>query len=252
MIRSFFISLSILLLATKQLLACEIDIYANAHMKPKAYIENGQPKGILIEMMDYIGADIGCKFTYHFSTWARAYKSMLDGKGGAIGLSTTQSRQSIIDFSDTMYNEEVLLVTNIKTPFTYTDVQDLAGKTVSTSRGALIGDEFERGIRENIFTFIGDNGDPAHRLRLVAKGRLDVAIISPGLYAFNNVFTEHPELLPIKEQLYIVPTPFTIDSNHLGFSKQNDHKDFLKKFNLSIKKARKKGVFQAIEKKYQH
>lgn len=251
MIRSFFISLFLLLLPIKQLRACEIDIYANAKMNPKAYIENGQAKGILIEMMDYIGADIGCKFTYHFSTWARAYKSMLDGKGGVIGLSTTQSRQRIIDFSDPMYNEEVLLVTNIKTPFTYTGLQDLAGKTVSTSRAAMIGDDFEKGISENIFTFIGDNGDPAHRLKLVAKGRLDVAIISPGLQAFNNVFTEHPELVPIKNLLYIVPTPFAIDSNHLGFSKQTDHKDFLKKFNHSMKKARKKGIFQAIEKKYQ-
>jgi len=251
MIYSFFFSLSLLLLATAQSFACEINIYANGKMKPKAYLEDGQPRGILIEMMDYIGTDIDCKFIYHFSTWARAYKSMLDGKGGAIGLSITQNRQSIIDFSDIMYNEEVLLVTHINTPFTYTDVQDLAGKTVSTSRGAIIGDQFERGIREKIFTFIGDNGDPAHRLKLVAKGRLDVAIISPGLYAFNNVFVDHPELLAIREQLYIVPTPFAIDSNHLGFAKQNDHREFLKKFNLSMKKAREKGIFQAIEKKYQ-
>lgn len=221
-------------------------------MKPKAYIENGLPKGILIEMMEYIGTDIGCKFTYHFSTWARAYKSMLDNKGAAIGLSITENRKKIIDFSDVMYNEDILLVTHINTPFTYTGVQDLAGKTVSASRAAIFGDEFEKGIKENIFTFIGDNGDPVHRLKLVARGRLDVAIISPGLYAFNNVFSEHPELLAIKEKLYIVPATLSNDPNHLGFAKNNDHKDFLKKFNKSIKKGRKEGVFQAIENKYHH
>lgn len=250
MFRYFFILLLTFLLPASQLTACEINIYANEKMKPKAYTENGKAKGILIEMMDYVGADINCKFHYHFSTWARAYKNMLDLKGGVIGLSFTQSRKDTIDFSDVMYNEEILLVTNINTPFTYNNLQDLSGKTVGASRDAKIGDKFERGIKEHVFTFIPDNGDPAHRLKRVAKRRLDVAIISPGLYAFNNVFIEHPELIEIKEQLYILPKTFTVDPNYLGFSKKNDHKEFLKKFNLSMKKARSAGVFQAIEKKY--
>lgn len=249
MCRYIFI-LFALLPAISQLNACEINIYANEKMKPKAYLEDGHAKGILIEMMDHVGKDINCKFNYHFSTWARAYKNMLDQKGGAIGLSFTSSRQHIIDFSDVMYNEEILLVTHVETPFTYNNLQDLAGKTVGTSRHAKIGDQFDKGIEENIFTFIPDNGDPAHRLKRVAKKRLDVAIVSPGLYAFNHVFIDHPELIDIKKALYIVPNTFGIDPNYLGFSKKSNRKAFLEKFNLSMKKARKTGVFQAIEKKY--
>lgn len=238
------------LLPLKQLYACAIDIYANEKMKPKAYLENGQAKGILIEMMDYIGADIDCKFTYHFSTWARAYKSMMDNKGGAIGLSWTQSRSDIIDFSDVMYNEDILLVSNIKTPIDYTGLQDLAGKTLGASRNAKFGGGFEKALNEHLFTYIGDNGDPLHRLKRVAKGRLDVAIIYPGLTAFNNIFAKNQELLDIKAKLHISKNKFMVDPNYLGFAKSNDHKDFLKKFNLSMKKARKAGIFKAIEDKY--
>lgn len=250
MIRIILILLSILL-NIKQLQACTIDIYANDG-KPNSYLEKGQAKGIFIEMMDYIGADIGCKFTYHVSTWARAYKSMLGNKGGVIGLSWNSSREDIIDYSDVMYNEEVLFVTHTNTPFTLADINDLAGKTVSSSRGSKLGDQFDKAIKENIFTFIGDNGDLVMRLKRVAKGRLDVAILRDGLYAFNNLFKEHPELADIKDRLYIVPSTLNKDPNYLGFAKSNDHKDFLKKFNESMKKARNAGVIQAIEGKYLH
>lgn len=252
MLKKFSLILLILLLPIKPLFACEENIYANQNVKPKAYLENGHAKGILIEMMDYVGKDIDCKFTYHFSTWARAYKSMIDGKGGVIGLSLTQSRLEIIDFSDVMYHEDILLVTHKDTPFAYSGIQDLAGKTVGASRASSYGDDFEQALESSLFTFVGDNGDPARRLNLVAKKRLDVAIILPGTYAFKNVFTEHPELIDIKDSLYIIPKAFKKDPNYLGFAKTNDHKAFLKKFNRSMEKARQDGVFKKIEEKYHH
>jgi len=46
--------------------------------------------------------------------------------------------------------------------------------------------------------------------------------------------------------VYIQPKTFTVAPNYFGFSKNNNHKDFLKKFNLSMKKARAAGVFKAI------
>ena len=230
--------------------ACNIDIYANEQMKPKVYVEAGKPAGILVEMMLFVGEDIGCQFNFKFSTWARAYKSMLDGDGGVIGLSKTVNREKIIDYSDVMYVEDILLVTHIDTAFDYNDIYDLAGKTVASSRGANIGDEFELAVENKLFTLVLDNGVLAKRLERVAKGRVDVAIVSPGKYAFDNVFINHPHLLRFKDDLYIVPTVLRKDPNYLGFSKQHDHQAFLKKFNQSMEKAHKSGIFQAIEEKY--
>ena len=242
----------LLLLATTPSLACNIDIYASENMKPKIYFESSQPKGILVEMMQYVGEDIDCQFNFKFSAWARAYKSMLDGNGGVIGLSKTESREKIIDYSDVMYMEEILLITHIDNAFKYSSINDLAGKTVISARGAIIGEEFEQATKNKIFTLIMDNGDIAKRLKRVAKGRIDVAIVYPGKYAFNNAFIEHPELLEIKDQLYIVPTVFSLDPNFLGFSKKNDYQKFLKKFNQSMEKGRISGVFKRIEDKYHH
>lgn len=231
--------------------ACTIDIFANENMKPKAYLEEGQAKGILIDMMDYVGKDIGCKFNYHFSTWARAYKNMLDNKGGIIGLSRTKSRTELIDYSAVMYNEDLLLVSNIETPINYSSIEDLQGKTLLASRSALYSDEFEQALKQKTFTFVGDNGDPVMRLKRVAKGRIDAAIISPGFYAFNSIFRDHPELLEIKDKLYVSPKKFALDPNYLGFSKQSNNQEFLKKFNESMRKAQKIGIFEDIEHKYE-
>ncbi|WP_019613099.1 substrate-binding periplasmic protein [Psychromonas ossibalaenae] len=252
MVRTLLLSFFIFFSAGIQANACIIDIYANAKQKPKVYYENNRAQGVLIDMMQYVGADIGCQFNYHFSTWARAYKSMLDGKGGAIGLSISQERKKLIDYSDIMYFDDILLVTHIDNAFTYSGIQDLAGKTLGAPRGASYGDEFERGIREKVFTVLRDNGDLALRLKRIAKGRLDIAVINPGIQPFNDFFENNPELLDLKAQLYVVPTPFFRDPNYLGFIKEDNQKEFLKKFNNSMKKARGKGIFQAIEAKYQN
>jgi len=232
--------------------ACNIDIYANEKMKPKVYFEDGQAKGILIEMMLYIGNDIGCQFNFKFSTWARAYRSMINGKGGVIGLSKTQNREKIIHYSDVMYVEDILLVTHIDHPFEYSNINDLAGKTVITSRGVNFSDEFDNAVKNKIFTYVNDNGDIAKRLERVAKKRVDVAIISPGTFSFNNAFVINPKLLAIKDQLYIIPTAFRHDPNYLGFSKKFDRQVFLKNFNRSMKKAKELGIFSNIEDKYHH
>lgn len=250
MTRAFIFFLS-LLFPTMWANACNIDIFANENMKPKAYLEKGQAKGILIDMMDYVGKDIGCTFNYHFSTWARAYKNMSDNKGGIIGLSFTQSRTELIDYSEVMYNEDVLLVSNVNSPIDYSNINDLKGKTLVASRSALYSDEFEEALKNKLFTFLGDNGDPVLRLKRVAKGRVDAALISPGFYAFNSIVRDHPEILEIKDQLYISPNKFTLDPNYLGFSKQSNQKEFLKKFNQSMRKAKEIGIFEDIEHKYE-
>ena len=250
MLRTIYLLPFVLLLATAPSQGCNIDVYANENMKPKVYLDNGKPAGILIEMMLFVSQDIGCQFNFKFSTWARAYKSMLNGEGAVIGLSKTTSREKIIDYSDVMYIEDILLVTHIDNAFDYSSINDLAGKTIVSSRGAHIGDEFEHAINTKLFTFIVDNGDISKRLERVAKGRVDVAIVSPGKYGFNNAFINRPALLALKDQLYIVPTVFRKAPNFLGFSKQTDHQDFLKKFNRSMKKGRQSGVFKAIEDKF--
>lgn len=245
-------SLSLILIFAGQstLHACNVEIYANENMKPKVYQENGQAKGILVEMMNYVGDDIGCQFNFHFSTWARAYKSMQEGKGGVIGLSKNKLREEIIDYSDVMYMEDIILITHINSPFRYSSITDLSGKTVSYSRNATLGDEFDQAAAKGTITFVGDNGIVPKRIERVAKKRLDVAAISPGKYAFNNAFIQSPELLKLKDQLYIVPGVFKQEPNFLGFSKNTDNKAFLEKFNSSMKKGKKSGAFQTIEDKY--
>lgn len=252
MLRIMFLLPAFLLSAITASHACNIDIYANHHMKPKVYLESGQPKGILVDMMLFVGEDIDCQFNFKFSTWARAYKSMLNGDGGVIGLSKTASREEVIDYSDVMYMEDVLIITHIDNAFEYSNINDLAGKSIAFSRAANYSDEFEQALQDKIFTVIVDSGDVSKRLERVAKKRVDVAIISPGKFAFNNAFIDHPKLLTLKDQLYIVPTVLNKDPNFLGFSKQYDHKLFLKRFNESIKKGRSSGVFEKIEMKYHH
>jgi hypothetical protein len=37
-------------------------------MKPKIYFESEQPKGILVEIRQYVGKDINCQVNFKFSS----------------------------------------------------------------------------------------------------------------------------------------------------------------------------------------
>ncbi len=147
-----FLVCLLLLFSGQSYATCQLDIYANKNSKPKIYLKDGHANGIIKEMLDYVSQDINCTFNYHLSNWARAYKSMLDEKGAIIGLSKTSQRLQLIDYSNVIYIEKLVLVTHSENVFNYTTLNDLKGKTVGYSRGARISDEFEQAVENGLYT----------------------------------------------------------------------------------------------------
>ena len=78
---------------------------------PKYYIENGEPKGILVDMMRWIGKEIHYNFDIRLYPWKRAYHHALEGDGGIIGLSWNAKREKIFDIVNQL-NEGIPLINN--------------------------------------------------------------------------------------------------------------------------------------------
>ncbi len=229
--------------------ACQLTINGDQEKPPKIWLEDGEPRGILVDMMKYIGKEVDCDFQIKLYPWKRAYCNAVNGKGGIIGLSLTPERLQVFDYSEVMYVDELILVVQKGREFPFAKIEDLRGKTIGVNRGAKYGSDFVKGIERGIFT-ISEDSNPVSRFKKLLLGRTDVLIIGPGRAGFDAIIKSDPELLRKRDQFVILPKPFSRDPNYLGIAKKLHKKLFLQRFNQAIKKGRSSGAFEKIIEKY--
>lgn len=248
--KTLYLVLALSLITIQTTHACEIKVLGNADKYPKVYLEDGNAKGILVDMMKFIGQEIDCHFIFQLSPWKRAYVDMLHGHGMIIGLSKTTERLNKVNYSDVMYTDELKLVTLQKNQFAFTTLDDLAGKSVAFSRGATYGDNFDKAIQSGLFTAFPDNGSIESRLMLILYERVDVGIFGPGESAIIKAIENENYLKQNQDRLYIVETPLKQDPNYLGFAKGAFSQQILMRINEAIHKGRTSGAFATIESNY--
>jgi polar amino acid transport system substrate-binding protein len=224
--------------------ADSIIIFGNANKNPKVYLEDKRPRGTLVEIMKYVDQRLPENFTYELYPWSRSYQRMLKGEGGIIGLSMNDDRLKVLDYSDAMYFDERLLVVTKGNEFNYQSIDDLKEKTVGVFRGVSYGEEYEQ-AKNRIF-IIDEDSSPQQRLLKLLYQRIDVAMIGPGLTAFNIAIQQDPRLIQRKDQFVILPVPFKRDPNYLGFAKSANRKPFLLRFNEILKQGFDSGELQKI------
>lgn len=219
----------------------EMLITGNAFKQPKIWKEGKKATGILVDIMKYVGAEMGTDYKIKLSNWARAYDSAVKGKSGIVGISKTEERLKLFDYSEPLYYDEVILVVKRGNEFTFERNEDLTGKKIGVCRNCSFGPEYEEA--KKFFKMHEDNRN-TQRLKLLLAGRTDAAIFSPGEASLNLALNEDPSLS--REQFSILKRPITRDPNHLAFAKKMKMKKFLAKFNQVLKKGYETGDIQKI------
>lgn len=234
-----------LLLMFLPLMGETINIFGNFAKPPKVYLENGEPKGILVDIMNAVEQKSDFQFHIELHPWARAFEMAKSGDGGIIGLSKTPERQQFMDYSDVMFDDELILVVKKGEAFDYKGIESLKGKRIGVSRGAVYGAEFENAKSENLFSIDEDNV-PSSRFKKLLLGRIDVAIVGPGNAGFYAVISKDAYLSKQINQFTILQKPFKSDPNYLGFAKSQKMGGFLTRFNQILSALKESGELEAI------
>jgi len=214
---------------------------------PKYYTENGKAKGFVVDITKWVLNDMGQSSEINLYPWKRAYTLAINGKVGVIGLSMTSKRLKIFDYSDPLYYGDLMIVVKKGKEFPFKVISDLKGKRIVVGRGASYGDAFDKAVKEELFKLSECSMLP-QGLKMVLSGRVDALLIGPDKHGIQKVVDGDSELQ--MNQFSVLPIPFKRDAKHLGFHKSMGMKSFLKKFNLSLKKAWETGVVDKIVKKY--
>ena len=110
-------------------------------------MQDGRPRGILIDILKYADQELReDSFRVELYPWARAYRYASGGIGGIVGLSWTQERAALFDYSDPVYVDDVVIVVHKGKEFSF---KDMTGQEIEDQLNAIfskIGDDMAGAI----------------------------------------------------------------------------------------------------------
>lgn len=216
--------------------AGEIAVFSGDGSPPKMYLQEGKSRGILIDILHYANTKMRSDaMRVDLYPWARAYLQASAGDGGIVGLSWTQRRDELFDYSEPLFFDEVVIVVRRGSEFRFRSLADLKGKRVGLVRGASYGEAFDHAQELGLFHVDGDTG-ANNRLHKLMAGRIDCALFNVGKAGFEETLRIHKEFLPFRNEMVVLPVPLRSDPNYLAFPKKMNMKAWLSDFNRVIKR----------------
>jgi len=229
--------------------ADEVVVTANDSRPPKMYLDGeGRPRGILVDILRYIERETGHKFTVDLKPFARALNDATKGQEGIMAFSKTPERMEIFDYSkEVMFWDELVLVVRKGSEFPFEKIEDLRGKRVGVPTAGSGGAEFDKAVKDGLFTTMGGT-HPANQLGMLSSGRLDAVLVSAGKAGLSAIL-ESPQYVPAgigAPQFSILPKPVASDPNHLAFAKTMNRKALLNDVDKALRKGYESGAIPAI------
>jgi polar amino acid transport system substrate-binding protein len=223
-----------------------IAVFSGDGSPPKMFVHEGQQRGVLIDILNYAAQKMPQhRFELNLYPWARAYMASASGQGGLLGISWTQRRDEVFDYSEPLFVDEVVIVVRKGHEFNYRGLSDLKGKTVGTVRGASFGSAFDRAHQDGVFSIDGDNG-ARNRLQKLEAGRIDCALFNVGKTGFQETLRLNKVPESQWKNYVVLPVPLRRDPNYLAFPKTMRMSEWLLDFNEVIRQGYARGDIQKI------
>jgi ABC-type amino acid transport substrate-binding protein len=225
--------------------AATVTVMGDDAYPPVAYLENGTPKGILVDILKKVEKITQDTYEVKLFPWKRSYELAARGEGGILGLSYTEERSKNFDYSRPLYEDNIQIVVLSGHAFSYSTLADLKGKKIGGVNGASYGQEVDEAIAKGLFSVDRDVSQIG-RLKKLLVGRLDAAFIGNGQVGFDKLLNSAPELKNARNKFEILPVPLTKDQLHIAFAKSMNQKDVVERFDKAIDKLKKSGELKKV------
>ncbi|MGE5492170.1 MAG: transporter substrate-binding domain-containing protein [Actinomycetota bacterium] len=161
-------------------------VYGDEQLPPYEFMEDGQPKGINVDLWQAIGKKLGRPVEFRLMDWPRAQAEFREGKGDALTiLGRTPEREAIYDFSQSLYPFSFNFFVRTGDSASFTDFP-LARRRIGVTAGGLPRRYFEQ-HSPDIPLFLAP--DTAEGIRRVLRGDIDAFVANTwtGEYVLRNL-----------------------------------------------------------------
>ena len=207
-------------------------IYGPHDGHPKYYEEDGEAKGIVVDISRHCLDKMRVPYQIRLIPWARAYRQAERAEGAVIGLSVSQERLEMFDFSEPIFTERIMLLVKMGREFPYERIEDLQGRLIGVTNGTSYGSAYDGAVANGNLTVVGFNSILSG-LAMLQRERVDAILIGSSVDVGKLV--EHSEELSGSVFTFL-PVPFKTDSKHMGIAKSLKMGWFLHSFNQCLER----------------
>lgn len=200
--------------------------------------EWGDAEGIYPAILRIAFSKLNEKVEVRVRPWNRGLNELKTGLAAAGALARTSQRESIADFSEPYFVENIAVYYNKKMPYRFEKLSDLYDRRVGVNSGWSYGAVFDEAVAAKKF-IVESVDDHEKNLFKLRSGRIDFALapeysgkVSLGRAQFNDI---------VQSKVFLSNLDI-----HLAFNKGLDKKDFLKRFNKVIQEMKKSGELNKI------
>ncbi|MCK9175712.1 MAG: ABC transporter substrate-binding protein [Desulforhopalus sp.] len=200
----------------------------DANFPPFAFIDKtGTPSGFDVEVMTWIGKDLGMEVTHQAIEWDGIITSLLTKKIDIIasGMSITEERSKQVNFTIPYWIIQQVLVTKKDSSLTVDQVLN-GKKTIGVQQGTTEAKWFKQEAPKKGWNFeLRYYSSSPLAIEDVLNGRIDAAAMddAPAKDAAS------------KKDVHIIGT-FGMDDEEFGYAVRKDEKELLEKVNKSLSK----------------
>ena len=209
---------------------------------PKYFKQDGEAKGIVVDISKHCLSDMQVPYEIQLLPWTRAYTMAERGDGGVIGLSVSEERKLLFDFSEPIFTEHIVLLVQKGREFSYERISDLQGKLIGATLGTSYGTAYDEAVANGTLTIVGFN-DTHSGLGMLQRARIDAILIGSSV-DIRRLAQSGQGLQP--DTFTTLPVPFKSDSKYLGIAKSLKMGWFLERFNQCLRNGHNTGIFAPI------
>lgn len=209
---------------------------------PKYFEQDGEAKGIVVDISKHCLNQMRVPHQIQLLPWKRAYTMAERSEGGVIGLSISDERLALFDFSEPIFTEHIVLVVHKGREFPYKNITDLKDKLIGATIGTSYGTAYDEAVANGTLTIVGFN-DTRSGLGMLQRERIDAILLGSSV-DIRRLAQSWPGLQP--DVFTTLPMPFKSDSKHMGIAKTLKMGWFLEQFNQCLKNGHDTGIFTPI------
>ena len=237
------------LIVTHSLMGQTYEISTLDNFKPFSWKENGEAKGIDVDMTKELFKRAGLDYSISFVPWKRVMKNVEDGKSHfGFAAFKTDKREAFSHYLEKPLHYSIYSIFVTKGgKFSFNSVEDLTGKSFGINRGFNVGDEILNAKKSGKLK-IEEANSTEQNLRKLDVGRMDGIIgnYQATLFEIKN--------MKMSDKITVLDKP-VIESKgaYLIVSKKAkiaDKKGLIEKLNKHLNAMYEDGTVQKINDKY--
>ncbi|MET3106777.1 signal transduction histidine kinase [Oxalobacteraceae bacterium GrIS 1.18] len=179
---------------------------------PVSYEENGEPKGLVVDILIALEKRIGQKIDIRMMEWASAQEAVLHGEAAALcRMSMMESRKAQYDFSTPVMTSNFSIFSRIQ-KHNLSDLNDLHGLQVGVTPGGLA--QTLLSTDQKINTVVID--DYLQGFQLLEKNRIDAMVVDHWVGSYLLAENGITDIQPGATMLAQMPASIAVKKGNLA------------------------------------